>query len=152
MSKVSTIYDTLLTTLATLLSGKTRIPNTYAIEENPMQYLEDSWGLRIDPENPAASEFCRFSRLRTFTVILCREVFADEFDTTNNDTAVKALLEDVYTLQKDFMNPDQIGIESNIEKIDMGGTGPIVSLIGSNKNFIFIEVYFNIQITDNIEP
>lgn len=150
MSKVSTIYDTLLTTIPAILPNKKRIPNTYSIEENPTQFLENSWGLRIDPESPAPSEFCTFSRNRTFTVILCREVIADEFDTSANDTAVKALLEDVYTLQKDFMNSDQIGIESSIEKIDMAGTGPIISLIGSNKNFIFIEVLFNIQITDNI--
>jgi hypothetical protein len=149
-SRISAIYDGVLTALAAMYPNKTRIPNALVISENAEQFLRDGYGLRIDPESPSDSEFCRFSRSRIFTVILSREVISDEFGTTSIDTASKALLEDTYSLQKDFMNQDQIGIESSIELINMAGTSSIIPFIGERGNFVLIEVSFQIQVTDDI--
>ena len=150
MSDISTAYDAVLTAATALFPNKTRIPNTLVIAQNAEQFLRDGYGLRVDAESPALSEFCRFSRSRTFTIILSREVIADEFDTGPMDTASKALLEDVYVLQKDFMNQDQIAQEQAIELIDMAGTSAILPLIGERSSFVLIEVSFQIQITDDI--
>jgi hypothetical protein len=150
MSSISQIYDTVVATMAAIFPTKTRIPNALVIEENPEQFLRDGYGIRLDPEAPAASEFCTFSRSRLFTIILSREVISDEFTTSAIDAASKAILEDTYTLQKDFMNQDQLGIESNIELIDMAGTSGIVPFIGERESFVLMEVSFQIQVTDNI--
>ena len=150
MSKISTIFDTLLTTIAALYPSKTRIPNPYIIDDNSNQFLRDGYGLRISPETPSDSEFCRFSRTRTFGIVLTKEVITTDSQTSQLDTASKALLEDVYTIQKDFMNYDQIGINDSIEKIDMLGTSAIEFYKGEFIDIISIEVLFNIQVTDDI--
>lgn len=150
MSKITTIYNAVLTALSTLYPNKTRIPNSLVLSENPEQYLRDGYGLRIDPESPADSEFCVFSRNRIFTILLTKEVLTTDMQTAQMDTASIALLEDVYSLQKDFMNADQIGQESSIEQIRMAGTSGIIPFIGERENFIVVEVSFQIQITDTI--
>lgn len=150
MSKISTAHDAVLTALASLFPNKLRIPNPYNIEDNPSQFLRDSYGMRVANEAPSDSEFCTFSRTRVFAITLSREVLSNYTQTDAMDTAVKALLEDVYTLQKDFMNPDQLNQEASIEKIDMAGTTPVLTFIGEHSNFIAIEVLFQLQITDNI--
>jgi hypothetical protein len=140
----------MLTTLTALFPTKTRIPNPYDLTDNPIILLRDGYGLKLDDEAPARSEFCNFSRNKIFTIVLAREVLKGDMQTTQFDTAVKAMQEDVYELQKDLLNVDQIGIESSIEKIDMGGTSGIVSFIGERSNFIAMEIMFFIQITDNL--
>lgn len=150
MSKVSLVYDAILTATAALFPNKRRIPNALVIEENPEQLLRDGYGLKVDAEAPAESEFCNFSRNRIFTILLSKEVIKTDIQTTQMDTASKALLEDVYTLQKDFMNPDQITIEESIEQIEMAGTSAITPFVGDRENFISVEVSFQIQITDLI--
>lgn len=150
MSKISTVYDTVLSTLSTLFSSKTRIPNPYFIEDNASQFLANGYGLKILPEANADSEFCTFSRIRTFAVTFSREVIQTESETSQLDIAIKALVEDVYILQKYFINPNQLGIESSIEKIDIGGTTGIEFFSGERTNLIVMDVLFLIQITDDI--
>lgn len=150
MSKISDVYDTILTTVGTLFPSKTRIPNPYLIEDNPIQYLEDGYGVRIFPESPAPSEYCRFSRTRIFSIVLSKEVITTDIQTIQYDTTAKELLEEVYTLQKDFLNPDQLGIEDKVEKIEMGGTGPIELFKGDKVDILTMDVLFQVQITDDI--
>ena len=150
MSNVSTIYDAILTAVGALFPNKTRIPNTLTLEENPDQLMRDGYGLRADDETPVELSFCTFSRNRVFTIRLTKEVVTTDMQTTQMDTAIKALLEEVVLLQKDFMNPDQIEVETSIEIIRMAGTSAVSAFSGDRENFILIDVSFEIQITDNI--
>lgn len=150
MSSISTIYDTILSTLGTMFSTRTRIPNPYIIEENPIQLLRNGYGLKILQEAPATSEFCRFSRSRSLAITISKEVLSTELQTSAYDATVKALLEDAYTIQKDFLNPDQLGIESDIERIEMAGTGPIELLKGDKINILSMDILFIVQVTDDL--
>ena len=104
MSNISTVYDTVLTTLGTLLPSKTRIPNGYDITENNIHYFRDGYGLKLGSAAPLESEYCNFRLENEFTVVLTKEVYKTDSQTSQTDTAVKALREEVVTLQKDFLN------------------------------------------------
>lgn len=149
-TSISTVYDGILTELAAIFSSKIRIPNAYSLVDNPTQYLRDAYGMRVDAAVETRRDFCTFSRIRDFTVILTREVIKTEIQTSQVDTAVKAMLEDVYTLQKEFSNADQIGVATSLDKIDVGAFTGIEYFNFEKSNFISTEVSFSIMVTNDI--
>jgi len=150
-SKISVTYDAVITMLETLFPNKTRIPNTYSITDNSDLFMRDGYGLRVDGSSFSESEFCNFSRLREFTVTLTRELLRDESDYLPYDVTVKLILEDVYTLQKNFLNANQLGQEASIEKIDFSNTSAIEEFKTDQNNFLSMDVTFPLQVTDLLE-
>lgn len=148
-TKISTIYDDLLTELAAIFPNKERIPNAYDPSDNPVLSIRDGYGLRIDAATATQRDFCTFSRFRNFTVILTREVIKTEFSVTPLDTAIKAMLDDVYTLQKELLGADQFGSSANIDIVNVGGFTGIEFFNFEKTNFITSEVAFSIQVSDN---
>ena len=149
MSKISTVYDQLLTTLAALYPNKSRLINAYDPEDNPDGLLRDGYGLKLGDAPIVNDEFCNFSSDRLFSIVLTREVLAIG-EVTPVDAATKLMLEDIYTAQKDFSNADQIGIESSIEKIDLGTSSGVTYFVGEKIKFISMEFSVNIQVTETI--
>lgn len=147
-TSISTVYDAILTELGTIFPNKLRIPNAYTIIRNPVQFLRDAYGLRVDAAVEAKRDFCNFSRIRDFTVILSREVLKTDVQTDQMDTAVKAMLEDVYTLQKNFLDGEQIGAATDIDIINVGAFTGIEEFIFEKTNFINTEVAFSIQVSN----
>lgn len=150
MSKVSTVYDQVLTELNTLFSLKTRIPNAYSLVDNNAQFLKDGWGLKIGTSTPAESEFKSFNRSNTFTVVLAREVIRVDSDASVIDDVTKDILEDIYTLEKRFLDYDQLAIEADIEIIEAGNNSGVDFFFGQDFNFASIEADFSINIRENI--
>jgi hypothetical protein len=147
-TEISSIYDDILTELDTVLTGKTRIPNPYSLENNPMTFMRDSYGLRVDGAEATQRDFNVFSRFRNFTVVLSREILTTEVQTTPTDTAVKAMLEDIYTLQKEFLGGDQFGSATNIDIVNAGGFSGIEFFNFEKGNFISSEVTFSIMVSN----
>jgi hypothetical protein len=153
MSKISTVYDTLLATVGTLLpsgSGYTRIPNPNNLEDNMIQFMRKGYGLVYSGGNQAEGEICNFVIEHTFTVILTREVVKLDSQTDQLDAVNKALLEDAYKLQNDIYNVDEIGIPNDITQVLLGSIGSISDVIIGKKYFKSIEVNFDIQVTETI--
>ncbi len=150
MSKISTVYDQVLTELNTLFSTKTRIPNAYSLIDNNDNFLRDGWGLVLGSSSPAPSEFKSFNREFTFTVVLSREVIRLDSDSATIDTVSKALLEDAYTMERRFMDYDQLSIEADIEIIRQGNNSGVEFFIGDNFSFASLEADFIINIRENI--
>lgn len=150
MSRVSTVYDTILSVMATLFPNKTRIPNAYNLPNNNELFLRDGWGLRMDSGSQQSSEFCNFRLERGFTIVFTREVLKTDSQTTNEDTAVKALLEDVYTVQKDFLNVDQFGAAASIDFVLIGSSSAVTEFMGEAERFKSIEASFLINITEDL--
>lgn len=148
MTKISNVYDAILTELTAVFPNKIRIPNAYAPEQNPVQFLRDSWGLKVDPAEPTQRDFTVYSRFRNFTIILTREVIKTDIQTAQMDTAVKAMLEDLNTLQKEFLGPDQFNTASNIDIANVGAFTGIEFFIFEKSNFITSEISFSIQVSN----
>jgi len=150
MSNVSTIHDTLLSSLASLFSTMTRIPNPYSLEDNQNVLLKSGFGLKMNGTNFADSEFCTYSYTADFGVIFSKEVVMLGNDEDGFDTAVKALLEASNTLQLNWLTNSQIGIESNITQVNFINTSGIDFVVAGKSKFVTIEVAFSIQIRENL--
>lgn len=151
MSKISTIYDQLSSvTVPALLPNHTRFANAYSLEDNMDGLLVIGWGFKIGSSTPFASDFKSFNNIRTFSIIITREIIELESQFDTLDTVSKNLLEDVYILQKDLINVDQIEIEESIEQIQAGGVSGIEFIAGDKFNFAFLEADFLINIRENL--
>ena len=145
MSKVSTIYDQIVTTLDALFpsgSGYTRIPNAYSLADNNDNLLIKGFGFKTGLATPQTAEFNNWSQEREFNVVFTREVPRMAGSFSEFDTFVKELLEDVYTVQLDFYNVDQIGIEGTIERIELGSVSQVDFIDAGKSNYISMEATF----------
>lgn len=153
MSKISTVYDGILTRLSSLLpsgSSYTRIPNSYNLDKNPIHLLIQGYGLRYDGASPSAVEFHQFANYHDFTIILSREVMKTDTEITQLDTACKALLENATSLQKDFYNISELSLPDDIRQVNLGNISSIQDLDLNKKNFKYIEVTFSILIAEDL--
>lgn len=149
MSKITTVYDGIVTALGTLYPAKTRIPNAIDLEDNIEGLVRNGYGLKIDGSNVVPHEFCNVSNEYNFVVVLTHEVIRTDSQHEQMDTAMKSLFEDAHTVEKDFYNVDKIGL-SDIEKIDLGGVGTPESFIIKRKKFLAVDVSFLIQIRETL--
>ena len=149
MSNVSTIYDRVLVVLASIYSAKTRLTNSYDLEDNASHLLENGYGLKIGSSVPNDAEFHNKSFSQSMTIVLTSEVFRLESDATAVDTIIKNLLEDVNTGQKTFYNINQIEIEASVRDIDLGSVSDIQYFKGDT-NFISVEYEIIFQIEENL--
>ena len=150
MSNVSTIYDRLLVVLPTLFTTRTRIPNPYSIEDNQSVLLKNGYGLKVNGTSSEESEFCTYSYSVDFGVVFTNEVVMLGNDADGYDAAVKLLLEASNTLQDNWLDNNQIGIEANITQVTFEGTSGIDFLVAGKNNFVTIEVSFTVQVTENL--
>lgn len=150
MSNITTIYDTTLTRLATIFTGRTKIPNAYSLADNNTLFLRDGYGLKVVSSQVEESEFCNYAYSVSFAIVITKEVLRLDSDSNQIDTVSKALLEDLKTLQDNFLAYDQIGINNNIEKIDFNGSSGIEFIVGDKFNFATLEVAINIMVREQL--
>lgn len=142
MSNISTIFDVILTTMDALFTGgdaKTRLPDPYELEENPLGMLRNGYGLRTGPSESPEFEFNSTLQSRSFDIPLTRELRRLESDTTVFETVQKQLLEDLKTIQVRFENVDQLGVELSIQNISVGGSTGI-EFLNTEENGKFLTI------------
>jgi hypothetical protein len=149
-SKITTIYNAIVTELGTIFPSKTRIPNAYDLENNPFNMLVDGYGLRIDDSSLYRPVLRTSGQARSFTVIITRQVVRTDTNATIIDTEAKAILEDANTLILSMEDSDQINANSSIDRIDFSGSSGIELLGASRSQFISVEVTFNVQYKETL--
>lgn len=106
MSYVSTYYDQMVARIIAVLpeaSGWFRLPNAYNPEANNDQILRQGWGLAVGAGSNAHSELSSYLTItRTLSLVICREVFKTDHDTSGISTVEKTLLGDLRLIAKDF--------------------------------------------------
>lgn len=137
MSKISTAYDYYITQLETLFPIKNRIPNPYSLQDNSVNMLRDSWGLRLGGHDLISTDFKTISQQYAFIAVFCREVKRLDHDLTQFDAEVKAVNEDVFTLREFFYDVDNMN--DTIDQINLGATSPVEFFINGKNNFLFVE-------------
>ena len=153
MSRAATVWGKMVVVLDSLLSsvsGYKRIPNVDTLDDNINSVIRKGYGLRYNGASPSQGELHNFVNNHSFSVILTREVVKLETQVTAYDTAVKELFDDAYTIQRDFMNADQIGEETSIRLIDIGNVSGVTDIFSNNKRFKTIDVNFNILVSEDI--
>lgn len=150
MSKITTVYDEILTQIATLFPAKTRIFNQYSLIDNPEHVLRNGYGLLKIDTNRIASEFCNFTDEHGFEVVLTKELPRTEDQMDPVDDVTRDIIEDAFSLRERIYRYDKLGLQTDIENTEIGSVSGITYFLGNNKsNFISISVAFTISINEN---
>jgi hypothetical protein len=153
MSKISTAYDQVLSTLAILFPDKERLPRPKTLDKNDANWLVDGYGVYLD--GSTASDFqeviCdgRYRRSYSLIVVLTRVVDDLESDTSEFDTQVKNLLEDVKSMFDLYYVTGSLGT-STVERTDLLNTSSIEDIFTEDGSYITINTTFNLIISENI--
>ncbi len=103
MSKISLIYDSYLSTIATALPTYARITNGLDPANTPSVVLKRGYALIPREGVNTERQICgKRSYLRNFEVILVNQILATENNTSSWDGLIKSLHEDVTTLFSTF--------------------------------------------------
>lgn len=150
MSNVTTIYSAIITQLGVTFPTMTRIPYAYSLTDNNSQFLRLGIGLTVGPANFSEFEYCNRVSEREFTVIFSKEVPKTDSSFDNTDLVVVELLENVNTAQGLFFSYQELGIDSNILKIDIGSTSGVEEVLAGNSKFLTMSASFLIQIKESL--
>lgn len=150
MTKISTVYAALISSLDTLYSGKQRLHNPYNLEKNVELVMKDAWGLKAENANPETLEFCDLSIARQFTLVLVRQFVSLQGKEDGFDSVTTGLLEDQQAAMALLFSPNELGVPSDIEKIDIVSVSGVQELTAGEKKYLFSEVAFTILISELI--
>jgi len=146
MSKISTAIDYYVSQMATLFPNKTRVPNPYSLPDNNSLFLRDGYGIKVEGVALDRQDYKHFSEAYDIGLIFCRELLRVDSNYTNFDTAVKNLMEDHFTAREFFYDTDNMN--STIDRIQLGGTGPVSFLLAGNAHYLFIETSISTTIRE----
>lgn len=117
MSNVTDIYDKLSTLLSTSFSSKTVIPNPFDTAQNNDNLLKNGYGFYYGGAGLPTFNLPSFQGYaREFVLVLTREVYRTDADTSLFGSTQKSMLEDQYTfissLAKDrTLDNDLVSVE-----------------------------------------
>jgi hypothetical protein len=150
MSKISTVYTSLVSSITTALSAKTRLHNPYEIEENPEIIRKDAFGIRVLDATREDIEFCNLSLSRSFSIVLVRQFVSLSGKEDGFDSVTALILEDQQTVAGILFSPSEIDQQNSIDRIDITNISGIQELTAGEKRYLFGEVTFNILISELI--
>ena len=150
MSNISTIYDRALVVLAALFPSKRRIPYPYVIERNNNQLMSDGYGMIIGPASFEEFETCGFLVARSISIVFTRQLYKLDSATSESDTIIKHLLEDVYTVQKSFYNYNELDISPNIARVDIVGVSEPEEVNADKSSYLSMTAEFNFYVYEKL--
>ncbi|MCS6281438.1 MAG: hypothetical protein HUM72_12470 [Dolichospermum sp.] len=151
MSKISTVYSALISSIEDSFGGKTRLHNPYQLDENPDIVRKDAWGIKVLEATLEDIEYCNLSLNRSFSVVFLRQFISLSGKEDGFDNVTVLILEDQEKLSQILFSPNEIDLESIIDKIDITNISGIQELTTGEKRYLFGEVTFNILISELIK-
>ena len=150
MSKITTIYDAIVTHVATLLPNHSRLRNPYEIEGNINSVLKKAYGIAMGTgRNTRRLVGEQHSVERIIIITLTRQVFAKESDITAKDTGVKNIFEDQAILLKDAWSIQNFTTgSSKFQYVNDAGLEFV--RIDEGFRFVKIETTFIVEYIENI--
>lgn len=147
MSNISTAYDAIVSTANALFTNKTRLHNPYELSDNAEIMTKDAWGLKVNGAERLDIEFCSLSISREYTFILMRQFPTVGAAVSAFDTITKALLEDQQLFLNSIWSPTEIGIQNDIDQIQINSIGGIEFNNTDQKKYLFTELTFTITLS-----
>ena len=149
MSKITTVYDELLTILSTIFPEKKRIYNPYSLTDNPQHNLRDSYGLLKTTTDRVDAEFKGFTDSHGFKVVLTKEVVRMESQTDQVDDVHRELIEDAFELRERIYRYDKLGLTSEVVNTEIGSVSGVEQFYNEKAKFVSISIDFNILVNEN---
>lgn len=150
MSKISDAYDAIVTRVQTVLSTHTRITNPYKVDENPKVLLVKGWGLAILEGSAVNQQIsCHLDYRRTFQVVLTRQFYSLESDSSSKVTTEKNLMEDAFLVMEDFGADPDLGTTS-VSTFKFVGDNGIEYIFNETDKFLKISLNYEARIIENL--
>lgn len=149
MSKISTVYDALISKISDMYPLKSRVFNPYELSDNASLLMKDAWGLKVLSASRVDIEFCNLSIERTFILVLCRNFITASNKDDGFDAVSKLILEDQQVFLGELWKTEEIGQATNINKIEFTNIGGIDFIVSDEKKFLFSEIEFTISISES---
>lgn len=139
MSKIATIHDGLITSLAALLPNHQRIANPYDVANNPDTVLKQGFGLAVnDGENTERLVGCKISIDRRFTIVITRRHMAVQNDAETQADAAVALLEDLKAVANEAEN--NFGLSTSTVAIKYISDTGIEPVRDTQENYLMVSI------------
>jgi len=149
VSKITDVFNNLVTFVGGELSDHTRLNDPYNIEENPEMLLRKGWGIQIDDgvdTNRCISP--EYYLGRTFTIVIVRESVAKDSDPVRRELSKLDLLEDLHILIAEAVSENTLyEIAVNFKYISDGG---LQEVFVQDKPYNFIEANFLVEYSQTI--
>lgn len=146
MSKISTIADTIISTIESELDTTSndyhRLDDPYNLQRNSARVLDKGYGVAYgDTVNTQRLVGCNQILETTFRVFLTRRYTALESDRARKLDIEQAILEDRFTLFKKF--EAESNLQGNVAKsVFISDTGIQLVPFDEQKQFIYIEMNY----------
>jgi hypothetical protein len=150
MSKISSVYDSIVSKVETLFPAKTRLHNPYEFSDNPEIIMKDCWGLKVSQATREEIEYCNLSIARDFSFVLIRQFASVGSKDDAFDSVSKFLLEDQQSFLNTFFSPTELGVANIIDKIEFDTIGGIDFVQTEQKKYLFCEIAFKITISEPV--
>lgn len=149
MSKVSTVYDAMITRITALLPNHARLGNPYAPASNASLFLKQGYGVKIGPARDTNRIISNQKIIaREYTVVVTRKFLALENAPETKATTEKQLLEDAYLLVKDFETNTTINETAVMTSYTSDGG---IEFIDKEKDhFLIVETVFTVEYLENL--
>jgi hypothetical protein len=149
VSKITDVFNNLVTFVGGELSDHTRLNDPYNIEENPEMLLRKGWGIQIDDgvdTNRCLSP--EYYLGRTFTIVIVRESVAKDSDPVRRELSKLDLLEDLHILIAEAVSENTLyQVAVNFKYISDGG---LQEVFVQDKPYNFIEANFLVEYSQTI--
>jgi hypothetical protein len=143
-TKITTIYDQLITVLGTTFPNHYKITDPYTVENNDFKLLNKGYGFFINGgQNTNRMIACELSISRSITFINTLVQRGTDRDLTIRQAAEKTILEDQYLLIK-AVEMDSTLLQSCCKMVYIGDSG-IKFLNDEHRNFLTIETQFSFE-------
>lgn len=143
MSKITTIFDKLVSDTGTILSTYRHLPDGIDIEKNANTALIKGYAIAMGPASPGPEQYGCAVQLfeRQFTIAITN-MYNMRTDATSRDVAEKAIMEDLYLVTKALIkNPSLGGISSNVQFVADSGTE---YLNQDTQEFLYADLTINV--------
>jgi hypothetical protein len=150
MSTISTIYDTIQTTVATLFPLKLELSDPLNIENNDDKTLANGYGIQLGSAVNSNRQLCNtYSVQRDFIVTITMLNAATHKSITIFDASNKTLLEDLHLLIQTLAKENS-AIRNVNGIVDWISDGGIEKYNGESREFLIIRATFRLEYFESL--
>ena len=149
MSNITTIYDNIDTILSALFSAKTEIPNPRKLSDNNENYLKDGYGFYFAGAGLPSFDLSHFQGYsREIVIVLARNIYRVDNDTSVYKTAEKNLLEDQVVLINSLA--DDRTMDDLITSVEFTGDSGVEFTFDDKYNFMYLSTTFDLEYKQDV--
>lgn len=146
MTVISTSYDALITLIGATLSGWFRLINPDELTDNFDSFLRQGWCLQVESSETIRKNICKVSEWnRSYTLFLVVEFFGTNTSYTQQDDAIKKLLEAVSSIKIAILNDEYLGLAGGRAIAEATNDSGVFPLETDTRKFISCGVNINVK-------